>query len=260
MATIPNRCWFNVAAAPGTGSVSVGTATSGYRTLTAADDGLTFDGVTLLDGSAWEIRNGCVYTHGTTTLTRGTLEESSTGSAISLSASTTVMMAMSASWLTSINRLLSHGAARAKGSGSNQTISSLSTFTRLTCLTEEFDGAGYWDDTLKVYKPTLAGRYLLVGQASISGIDSGKRMILRIGVDTAGGSSLSGSNAQSFDLFRGYSSTAGGFVGGAGAAVVVANGTASFGLMVWQDSSITAVVDATANLCNFHAVYLGPTV
>lgn len=96
MGTSLNRRWFNVASAPGTGNVAVGSALAGYLGLGASQDGMTFDGVTFLDGSAWEVRNGCVYTHGTTTLTRGTLEESSTSSAISLSASTTVMLSVSA--------------------------------------------------------------------------------------------------------------------------------------------------------------------
>lgn len=99
MATSLNRRWFTVASAPGTGDVAAGSALAGYLGLGAAQDGMTFDGVTFLDGSAWEVRNGCVYTHGTTTLSRGTLEESSTGSAISLSASATVMLSVSAGTL-----------------------------------------------------------------------------------------------------------------------------------------------------------------
>ena len=255
-----NRRWFNVASAPGTGNIAVGSALAGYLGLGASQDGMTFDGVTFLDGTSWEVCNGCVYTHGTTTLTRGTREESSTGSAISLSASTTVMLSVAASQINALERLLKFGAARAKGSGTNQTLSSLSTFTRVTCLTTEYDEAGFWNNTNKVYRPTTAGRYLIVGQVSVSGIDDTKRMILRVGIDPAGGTALSSSNAQSFDLFRGYSSVGNGFVGGAGSAVVVADGTLSIGLLAWQDSLTTAVVDGSANLCNFSAVYLGPAV
>lgn len=96
MGTSLNRRWFNVASAPGSGDVACGSALAGFLGLGAAQNGQTFDGVTFIDGSAWEVRNGCTYTHGTTTLSRGTLEESSTGSAISLSASTTVMLSVSA--------------------------------------------------------------------------------------------------------------------------------------------------------------------
>lgn len=260
MGTSLNRRWFNVASAPGSGNVACGSALAGYLGLGSAQGGMTFDGVTFLDGSSWEVRNGCTYTHGTTTLSRGTLEESSTGSAISLSSSTTVMLSVSALKISALDRLIKYGAARAKGNASNQTLSSLSTFTRVTCLTQEFDEAGFWDDTNKIFKPTLAGRYMIIGQVSVSGIDDAKRMILRVGIDPAGSTSLSSSNAQSFDLFRGYSSVANGFVGGAGSAVVLADGTLSIGLLAWQDSSASAVIDASANLCNFHAVYLGPAV
>ena len=98
MGTSLNRRWFNVASAPGSGDVACGSALAGFLGLGAAQDGMTFNGVTFLDGSAWEERNSCVYTHSTTTLTRGTLEESSAGptTPISLSASTTVMLSVSA--------------------------------------------------------------------------------------------------------------------------------------------------------------------
>lgn len=91
--TTPNRAYFSVSNTPSTsGNLTVSTAVAGpYRTLTAADDGLICS-VSIVDGNAWEVRTGCVYTHSTTTLTRGTLEESSTGSAISLSSSAKVMV------------------------------------------------------------------------------------------------------------------------------------------------------------------------
>lgn len=119
MGTPLNRRWFNVASAPGSGDVACGSALTGYLGLGAAQDGMTFDGVTFLDGSAWEVRNGCTYTHGTTTLTRGTLEESSTGSAISLSSSTTVMLSVSAD---AIRRFESAALAHATGADSATTM------------------------------------------------------------------------------------------------------------------------------------------
>ncbi|HMQ71175.1 MAG TPA: hypothetical protein PKD25_01550 [Rubrivivax sp.] len=91
--TTPNRAYFSVSNTPSTsGNLTVSTAVAGpYRTLTAADDGLICS-VSIIDGNAWEVRTGCVYTHSTTTLTRGTLEESSTGSAIDLTSSAKVMI------------------------------------------------------------------------------------------------------------------------------------------------------------------------
>ena len=69
-------------ASSGLGAFTISTAASGFRTFTAADDGLTFDDIVGVEGTAWEARNGCVYTHSTTSLSRGTLMDSSTGSAI----------------------------------------------------------------------------------------------------------------------------------------------------------------------------------
>jgi len=101
-----NRAYFGVASAPGAGNIAVGAAVSGpYRTLGAAHDGQTFD-VAITDGNAWEVRTGCTYTHGTTTLTRGTLEDSSTGSAISLSASAQVMVTSVSSRENFVERLM----------------------------------------------------------------------------------------------------------------------------------------------------------
>lgn len=106
MTDFVNRALFGVASAPGTGNISVGAAVAGpYRTLGAAQDGMTFD-VAITDGNAWEVRTGCVYTHGTTTLTRGTLEDSSTGSAISLSASAQVMVTSVSSRESFVERLM----------------------------------------------------------------------------------------------------------------------------------------------------------
>ena len=119
MGTSLNRRWFNVASAPGSGDVACGSALAGFLGLGSAQDGMTFDGVTFLDGSAWEVRNGCVYTHSTTTLTRGTLEESSTGSAISLSSSATVMLSVSAD---AIRRFESAALNHVAGADANTTM------------------------------------------------------------------------------------------------------------------------------------------
>jgi hypothetical protein len=72
-----------VSGTPGTGTATIGSAASGCRGFVAGDDGKTFSG-RWTDGTAWETATGCLYTHSGTTLTRGTLKESSTGSAISL--------------------------------------------------------------------------------------------------------------------------------------------------------------------------------
>lgn len=84
-----------VASAPGTGTATLAGAAPGFLALGAGQDGQTVR-VLWRDGLAWEICGGCTYTHSGTTLTRGTLEESSSGSRINLSASATMSVIFSA--------------------------------------------------------------------------------------------------------------------------------------------------------------------
>ncbi len=92
--TYKNRVGVTTATS-GTGTVTVGSVESGYQGFAAGDDGKYFD-VVIEDGTAWEVARECLYTHSGTTLTRGTLEASSTGSAISLSGSAKVYVTRTA--------------------------------------------------------------------------------------------------------------------------------------------------------------------
>lgn len=95
-ATYRNRLVTAISNTPGTsGALTIAAAAPGYRTFVAADDGLSFD-VSIVDGTDWEIRTGCVYTHAGTSLSRGTLEDSSTGAAIALTSAAVVTVTMSA--------------------------------------------------------------------------------------------------------------------------------------------------------------------
>jgi len=91
-----NRIRQYVASAPGTGSAVLGAAIDGFKALGSGQNGLTFS-VLFVDGTAWEISTGCAYTHSTTTLTRGTLEDSSTGSRLTLSADANISIVLPAS-------------------------------------------------------------------------------------------------------------------------------------------------------------------
>jgi hypothetical protein len=82
-------------ATTGTGTQTLGAAESGYQAFAAGDDGKSFD-VVIEDGAAWEVARECLYTHSGTTLTRGTLEASSTGSVLSLTGSQKVYVTRSA--------------------------------------------------------------------------------------------------------------------------------------------------------------------
>jgi hypothetical protein len=99
MKTYINRLSCTVGNAPGASGdiITVGAAALGRRTFGPEHDGAVVD-VTITDGADWEVRLGCVYTHATATLTRGTLDDSSTGSAIALSASSVITVSPHARW------------------------------------------------------------------------------------------------------------------------------------------------------------------
>ena len=98
MDTPVNRLSCAVAAAPGaTGAFSPSTAQTLARGFGAAQDGQSFT-ILALDTSipAWEVRNGCVFSNAANSLSRGTLEDSSTGGVVALTAATIISVTPSA--------------------------------------------------------------------------------------------------------------------------------------------------------------------
>jgi len=79
-------------ATTGTGTITLGSASSGFQTF--ADAGVS-DGDTIRyvieDGTSWEIGSG-VYTASGTTLTRSVLESSNSDAALNLSGAATVFV------------------------------------------------------------------------------------------------------------------------------------------------------------------------
>lgn len=249
MSTQLNRRWFTVSNTPGTGNITVSTAQSGYATLGASNDGQTYDGVVFLDGTSWEVRNGCTYTHSGTTLSRGTLEESSTGSAISLTSATTVMLSLSAARAASIDKQLSRGIVIVRNDGSTTQSLSASTFTKLSCInTEVSDPSGWWDNSNQKFLPTRAGRYLIVAGSQITMVSAATLtsylLIAR----------LNGSDYA--HLARGWIYGAGN-IGVSGSCIVDMNGSTDyvepFG---WQNDSASRTTVAGAERQFFMASYL----
>lgn len=93
-----NRVQMTVSGTPGTGTITLGSASSGYQSFSSAHGANATVDVLITDGTAWEVARSCTYTHSGTTLSRGTLEASSTGSAISLTSSAVVAQIPTAQW------------------------------------------------------------------------------------------------------------------------------------------------------------------
>lgn len=89
-----NLAWFAIGNSPGTaGHLTVGAAVDGLHvTLGSADDGLSFAIRIFEAGVGSEVRTGCTYTHGTTTLSRGTLESSTSGSELDFTSAAQVQI------------------------------------------------------------------------------------------------------------------------------------------------------------------------
>ena len=79
-----------VSGTPGTGTITLGSASSGYQSFATAYAANATVDILIVDGTAWEVARNCTYTNSGTTVTRGTLEASSTGSAISLTSAAVV--------------------------------------------------------------------------------------------------------------------------------------------------------------------------
>ena len=68
-----NRLKTNISNSPGTsGGFVISAPVSGFVSFTASDNGKVVD-ILITEGSEWELRKDCVYTHSTLTLSRGTL-------------------------------------------------------------------------------------------------------------------------------------------------------------------------------------------
>lgn len=94
--TFRDRYKSTVSSAPGTtGNYVISGSVSGYQSFVSADNGLYFD-IVVMDGSNWEIDTGCQWTNSSTTLSRGTLVASSSGSAINFTSAAVITVTLTA--------------------------------------------------------------------------------------------------------------------------------------------------------------------
>ena len=90
MSTHKNRVKMTVSGTPGTGTITLGSAVSGYQSAATAYGGNATIDILVEEGTAWEVARDCTYTNSGTTVTRGTFEASSTGSAVSFTSAAVV--------------------------------------------------------------------------------------------------------------------------------------------------------------------------
>ena len=74
-----NRVQMTVAGAPGTGTITLNAATSGYQSFSSAYGADATVDILITENANWEVCRNCAYTNGTPQVTRGTLEGSSAG-------------------------------------------------------------------------------------------------------------------------------------------------------------------------------------
>ena len=91
-----NRVQMTVSGTPGTGTITLNAASSGYQSLATAYAADATVDILVTEGTSWEVARDCTYTNVGTTVTRGTLEASSTGSAISFTSAAIVSVIFSA--------------------------------------------------------------------------------------------------------------------------------------------------------------------
>lgn len=104
-----------VSGTPGTGTITLGGASSGFQSFAAgfpAGMRPCIVGYAIEDGTAWEVGKGTLNSTGTT-LTRDTLRSSSTGSFLNLTSAAVVFCTPSAEQIDNANT--GHVSAQARG-------------------------------------------------------------------------------------------------------------------------------------------------
>ena len=152
-----------VSGAAGTGTITLSAADTGYQSFSGAYAANAVVDILIEDGVSWEIARDCTYTHSGTTLSRGTLEASSTGAVLSLSSSAKVYVIDTADRIN--QRLLALQTVRPGGrltltSGTPVTLSNVTGATSIYYTPSEHDVVPLWDGSgwrlVKFVEKTLA--------------------------------------------------------------------------------------------------------
>lgn len=258
-----NNVSMTVSGTPGTGTITLGSASSGSQSFATAYGANATVDVRITDGTAWEVARNCTYTHSGTTLTRGTLEESSTGSAISLTSSAVVSVVMAAEKGNTLERLIVGGFS-AYGDASTQiTLGTASTtLVSSAAKTVVYDTDSAFNSTTGIWFPSKAGLYTIYGSAIATGGSFGDGQTLAVYCEHSTDGSTWSDVAKRALLWRGISGASNVSIGGSGSYIVSVNGsTDRFRLSCYYSGSSGAVYvpgsAANTDWIRFSAKYIG---
>lgn len=260
-----NRVKMTVSGTPGTGTITLSAASSGYQSFATAYAGNATVDILIEEGTAWEVARDCTYTNSGTTVTRGTLEASSTGSAVSFTSAAVVSEVMTADLGNRLESILVSGFS-ASADGTN--TQNLTTGTGTTLIsgssgalrTVNWNINSYFNTTSGIFFPTEQGLWLIGASAVIDSMNDGKYMAVYIAHSTDG-STWSDAGAKAGIAWRGASSAASLVIGGSGTFLVESNGsTDRWSLRIFHNDAGTPKVPGTAaniGWCRFWAKRLG---
>ena len=102
---------------PGTGTITLGSATAGYQSFATAYGADATVDILITEGNNWEVCRNCAYTNSGTTVDRGTLEDSSAGVSTRVSFTTAAVVSVIATAATGNNWGLNEVQASPTGAG-----------------------------------------------------------------------------------------------------------------------------------------------
>jgi hypothetical protein len=85
-----NRVQMTVSGNPGTGTIDLGSATSGYQSFSSAYGADATVDILITETTNWEVARNCAYDHTNSEVDRGTFEASNSGSAVSFTSAAIV--------------------------------------------------------------------------------------------------------------------------------------------------------------------------
>lgn len=170
-------------ATTGTGTITLGSAESGYQSFSSAYGANANVDILIEDGTAWEIARDCTYDNSAGTVTRGTLEASSTGSVLTLSGTAKVYVTNTAARIDGVNLQSIRPSLFVTGDGASAQSLSAVTWTKISTAlnaTPIIDNYSCWDSANKKYTPNKAGKWLFFGEIKGLSLSSGKFSIAAI--------------------------------------------------------------------------------